>query len=86
MGLLNIKTLLTLRDSIREIKDLYFDRVNMEGGKMKHESTFLCRMGRSVFLDKKKVIIMLSPHLMETLRHLAVLLRTAWFSFLNHGP
>lgn len=38
MDLLNTKTLLTLRDSIREIKDLYFDWVNMEAGKMKHGS------------------------------------------------
>lgn len=73
MGLLNIKTLLTLRDSIREIKDLNLDRINMEMGKMKHGSTCLCRMVK----NKKKVIIMLSPQLMETLGYLAVLLRTA---------
>lgn len=73
MRLLSIKTLLNLRDSIRAIKDLYLDRVNVEAGKMKHGSTCLCRMVK----NKKKVIIMLSPHLMETLRDLAVLLRTA---------
>lgn len=61
MGLLNTKTLLTLRDSIREIKDLYFDRVNMEAGKMKHESTFLCRMGRSAFKQKEGDYNAISP-------------------------
>lgn len=67
MGLLNIKTLLTLRDSIRAIKDLYPDRINMEAGKMSHGSTCLCRMVK----NKKKVIIMLSHGDFKTFRSFA---------------